>query len=360
MPSTAGVSTPHDKFNWSWSQIRGLFSETYSEWSAVEAPRMGASLAYYTVLSLAPLLIVVIGAAGLVFGHKAAQGALVGQIQGLVGQQGAEAIQAVLQQAGAKKTSGAIASIVGFLTLLFGASSVALELRSTMDKIWHCKEAEGISGFIKERSYAIAVVLGAGFLLLVSLVISTILAGLNKFFGGLLPVPVWLAEGLNILISLIMITGVLATIFKFLPSVNLTWHDVAIGAAFTAVLFTIGKTAIGFYLGRASVGSVYGGAGSLVIVLVWIYYSAQILFFGAEFTRVYSTRFGSQPAGEHALAPAPPPAKEAAAPAPPPPSVPLPSGRPVTESVAVLAGSVAGLAKSAVDIFKTDGKPAGK
>ena len=312
---------------------------------------MGASLAYYTILSLAPLLIVVIAAAGLVFGQQAAQGALVGQIQGLVGKEGAQAIQTILQQAGAKKSSGAIASIIGFLTLLFGASSVAIELRSAMNKIWSCKEAEGISGFIKQRSYAVAVVLGAGFLLLVSLVISTVLASLDKFFNGLLPIPVWVAEAINVLISLLMITGVLAAIFKFLPSVKLTWRDVAVGAFFTAVLFTLGKTAIGIYLGRASVGSVYGAAGSLVIMLVWIYYSAQILFFGAEFTRVFSTQYGSQPAGADALAV--PPAPEAVAVTEEPPAEPL--GKPLYENVAVLAGSFAGLAKAAVNVFKDDG-----
>lgn len=314
---------------------------------------MGASLAYYTVLSLAPLLIVVVAAAGLVFGRQAAQGALVGQIQDLVGKQGAEAIQAILQQAGAKKTAGTVASIVGFLTLLFGASSVALELRSAMNKIWAQKEAAGVSGLIKERSYAVAIVIGAGFLLLVSLVVSTVLTSLDKFMGNLLPIPVWVAEGMNAMVSLLMITGILAAIFKFLPSVPLTWRDVSVGALFTAVLFTLGKTLIGIYLGRASVGSVYGAAGSLVLILVWIYYSAQILFFGAEFTRVYSTEYGSQPAGkpEHAF-------QSAVSAQTVDPGETFAPSKPgygsFTESVGALAGSVAGLGMAIVKSFKSN------
>ncbi len=340
-----------NKFSWSWTQIRGLLANTYREWGAVEAPRMGASLAYYTVLSLAPLLIVVVAAAGLVFGRQAAQGALVSQIQDLVGKQGAEAIQGILQQAGASKTAGTIASIVGFLTLLFGASSVALELRSAMNKIWAQKEADGVGAMIKQRSYAIAAVLGAGFLLLVSLVISTVLASLDKFFGNLMPIPVWVAEGMNVLVSLLMITGILAAIFKFMPSVPLTWRDVSIGALFTAILFTIGKTLIGVYLGRASVGSVYGAAGSLVVILVWIYYSAQILFFGAEFIRVYSTEYGSQPAGkpEPAVEPALRPVVGTAQ-----PREPLYGS--FAESVGALAGSVAGLGVAVVNVLKSDDK----
>jgi membrane protein len=340
------------KFKWSWTQIRGLMANTYREWSAVEAPRLGASLAYYTILSLAPLLIVVVAAASLVFGRDAAQGALVGQIQDLVGKQGAEAIQTILKAAGDKKTSGTIASIVGFLTLLFGASSVALELRSAMNKIWAQKEVDGLSEFIKQRSYANAVVIGAGFLLLVSLVISAVLASLDKFVGSMMPIPLWAAETVNALLSLFLITGVLAAIFKFLPSVPLTWRDVSVGALFTAILFTLGKTLIGIYLGRASVGSVYGAAGSLVVVLVWVYYSAQILFFGAEFIRVYSTEYGSQPARkpEQAIACAPIPSGYT------PPRQPAHGS--LAENVGALAGSVAALAMGVVNLFKsTDRAP---
>jgi len=343
----------HHKFSWSWKQIKELLTNTYHEWSAVEAPRMGASLAYYTILSLAPLLIVVIAIAGFAFGHDAASAALVTQIQGMVGQEGAQAIQSILKHAAEKKTTGTIASIIGFLTLLFGASSVALELRGSMDKIWAVKSSnEGVSGFVKERSYAIAIVLGAGFLLLVSLVVSAVLASLEKFFGGLLPIPAFAAEALNVLISLLVFTGIMAVIFKFVPAVPLKWRDVWIGAGFTALLFTVGKTAIGLYLGKVSVGSSYGAAGSLIVILVWIYYSTQILFFGAEFTRVYTKTFGSNPETS----------PESPKPAPVIAESPEPrrSTIPVTHSIATLAGSVAGLTTAVVNVFKPakPGKPA--
>jgi membrane protein len=338
------------KFTWSWTQIKKLLVDTYHEWSNVDAPRMGASLAYYTVLSLAPLLIVVIAIASFAFGHEAAQGALVAQVQNLVGSEGAQAIQSIIQHAAEKKTTGTLASIIGFLTLLLGASSVAIELRSAMNKIWATKEEEGVAGFIKQRSYAIAIVLGAGFLLLVSLVVSAALAGVGKFVGGILPFPAWVAEIVNILISMLVISAIFAVIFKFLPSAQVLWHDVWVGAVFTAILFTLGKTLIGIYLGRASIGSSYGAAGSLVLVLVWIYYSAQIFFMGAEFTRVYANEHGSHRKEKPAESKAPPPLAEPAVSG----NALVPSTQPIHHNVAVLAGSVAGLAKAAVNVFTSD------
>lgn len=357
------VKPGQDRFSWSWKQIKALFVKTYNDWSAVEAPRMGASLAYYTVLSLAPLLIVVIAIAGWAFGEQASRGALVSQIQGLVGQEGAQAIQGIIQHAANKKTTGTLASIVGFIVLLFGASSVAIELRSALDKIWDVKEPEGLVGFLKARSYAIGVVLGAGFLLLASLVISAALQAAGKFFGGLMPIPPWVAEVVNVMLSLVVIAGILAAIFKILPAAPITWRDVAIGAGFTSVLFTIGKTLIGIYLGRASVGSSYGAAGSLVVVLVWIYYSAQIVFFGAEFTRVYANEYGSRPDSK----------REQAKPAPPVElthrgdHIPVlaeataagnaalhANGHSIATNVAALIGSAAGLAAAAAKVFESD------
>lgn len=339
------------EFTWSWSQIKKLLINTYHEWSDVDAPRMGASLAYYTVLSLAPLLIVVIAIASFAFSKQAAQGALVGQVQNLVGTEGAQAIQSIIQHAGENKTTGAVASIAGFLTLLFGASSVALELRSAMNKIWAAKEEQGVAAFLKQRSYAIAIILGAGFLLLVSLVVSAGLAGVSKFVGGILPFPAWLAEVVNVLISILVITGIFAVIFKFLPSVRVLWRDVWVGAIFTAVLFTLGKTLIGIYLGRASIGSSYGAAGSLILILVWIYYSAQIFFMGAEFTRVYATEHGSHRKEKLATE------TESSAPL----SEPAVTGNalvltsmPLHHNIAVLAGSLAGLAKAVVNVFASE------
>ena len=344
----------HPGFTWAWAQIKKLLVDTYHEWSNVDAPRMGASLAYYTVLSLAPLLIVVIAIAGFAFGHDAAQGALVAQVQNLVGSEGAQAIQSIIQHASEKKATGALASIAGFLLLLFGASSVAIELRSAMNKIWAAKEEEGVAGFLRQRSYAIAIVLGAGFLLLVSLVVSAGLAGVSKFVGGILPFPAWAAEIVNILISLVVITGIFAVIFKFLPAVNILWHDVWVGAIFTAVLFTLGKTLIGIYLGRASIGSSYGAAGSLVLILVWIYYSAQIFFMGAEFTRVFANEHGSlrkqRPDAE--AKPAAPLAEPAVT-----TNALVPSSHTLHHNIAVLAGSLAGLGKAVVNVFTGPPQP---
>lgn len=311
---------------------------------------MGASLAYYTVLAIAPLLLVLIGVAGLVFRREDASAALMAQIGSLVGQQGADAINTILQNAGQKKSSGAMAAIVGFATLLFGASSLALELRSDLDKIWHVKTAEGVAGFLKERSYALAIVLGAGFLLLVSLAISAALATMGKFFGGLLPAPAWALEALNALLSLLAIAAILGCIFKLLPAVRIAWRDVVPGAVFTAILFTLGKSLIGIYLGKAAVASTYGAAGSLVVLLIWIYYSAQILFFGAEFTRIYAQEYGSQPRPEPA---------QSKAPVPPPASQPEQVERTNTSlpaSVAGLVGTLTGFALFSVKLFR-DGTP---
>ncbi len=342
------------KFKWTWTQIKKLLVGTYHEWSNVEAARMGASLAYYTVLSLAPLLMVVIAIASFALGREAARGALVAEVQNLVGTEGAQAIQSIIQHAAEQRTTGALASIAGFLLLLFGASSVAIELRSAMNKIWAAKEEEGVSGFIKQRSYAIAIVLGAGFLLLVSLVVSAGLAGVAKFVGGVLPFSQWVAEVANVLISIVVITGIFAVLFKFLPAASILWHDVWVGAIFTAVLFTIGKTLIGIYLGRASIGSSYGAAGSLVVILVWIYYSAQIFFMGAEFTRVYAGEHGSHRKEEKAdeekstapLADSLAGANAVAAPR-----------QSFQHNVAVLAGSLVGLGKAVADLFTSSRQP---
>ena len=264
------------------SQAKDLLVKSWADFNKDQAPRLGAALAYYTVLSLAPLLILLIALAGLVFGKEAAQGQLIGELQGMVGTEGAEAIQQMI--AGANKpATGILASIIGFLTLVFGASSVAGELKAALNLIWNlpADSGEGIVGMVKQRSKALGVVLGCGFLLLVSLAVSSVIAAAGKFFTGLLPIPEFVMQGVMFVVAVLVITGVFAVLFKYLPDVDVQWHDVFIGAAFTAFLFTIGKFAIGMYLGKASFGSTYGAAGSLVIVLVWVYYSAQIFFFGA-------------------------------------------------------------------------------
>lgn len=278
------------------ADVKRLLSTTWNEWNTDNATRLGAALAYYTVLSVAPLLIVAITIAGFLLGEEAARGQIYEQIYGLVGSQGAEAIQTLIQGA-SRETTGLIASLLGFLALLWGASSVTGELRSSLNLIWNVptKGDEGIRGIIKEKSYAMVAVLGCGFLLLVSLIVSAALAAAEKFISQMLPLPPALLEGMNSIVSLAIITGIFALLFKLLPDIEVRWSDVLLGSLVTAILFTAGKFLIGMYLGKASFGSTYGAAGSLVIVLVWVYYSAQIFFLGAEFTQVYAREFGSNP-----------------------------------------------------------------
>ena len=270
-------------------QIWPLLKETFSKWSDHDAPRLGASLAFYTILSLAPLLIIVIAIVSLIFGHDAAQDQIANQLRDLIGQSGADAVKTML--AGSHEaSSGVVATVIGVITLLLGASGVCGELRAALNKMWDAKPAggSGFMGMIKEKSFAFGMVLAIGFLLLVSLVVSAGLAAVGKFASGLLPIPPFVLEILNFLVSFGVITLLFALIYKYVPDVKIEWHDVWIGATATALLFTIGKFLIGLYLGKAGVGSAYGAAGSLIAVIVWVYYSAQIFFFGAEFTQVYA------------------------------------------------------------------------
>jgi membrane protein len=276
-----------------------MFKETISEWVDDRVPRLGASLAFYTLLSLAPLLVVVVAVAALVYGQDAARGQLVWQIQGLVGPEGARAIQGLVQGA-YKPGTGLIATLLGVLTLAFGASSVVVELRDALNTISHVPLDPGntglssIFGLVKERFYSFAMILGIGFLLLVSLVLNAWIAAMGKFFASALPTPESLLHVATFVISFLVITFLFAAIYKMLPDVRLQWSDVAVGASVTSLLFTLGKQLIGLYLGKTTFGSTYGAAGSLVIVLVWVYYSAQLFFLGAEFTKVYTKTFGSQ------------------------------------------------------------------
>lgn len=281
------------------SQVLNLVKTTFAAWSDDNIPRLGASLAYYTALSLAPLIIVVLAVAGLAFGRQAVQGELVWQIQDTVGTQGAKVIQDLIK-ASHEPSSGIIATIVGLLTLFFGASSVVVELTDALNTIWHVPRDQSKTGlgslfrFIKQRFVSFAMVLGVGFLLLVSLVVSSFLSALGKFFDQYLPVPEYVLHIVNLTISFLVITCLFAVIYKVLPDVRLKWSDVAVGAAVTSLLFTLGKFLLGLYLGKSTMSSTYGAAGSFIIVLVWVYYSAQIFFLGAEFTRVYSHQFGSR------------------------------------------------------------------
>ena len=270
-----------------------------SAWSDHAAPRMGASVAFYTVFSIAPLFLIVLAIAGFCFGPEAAHKQLFGQIQGLVGSQGAEAIQAIVTAADKPKT-GILATIAAVVTLIIGATGVFAELQAALNSIWNVrlKPGAGLRNFIKVRLLSFAMVVVIGFLLLVSLVISAALAALGKYLSGLIPEQEVLWHIVNFLISLGVITVLFALIFKVLPDVKIAWRDVWIGALITALLFDLGKFLIGLYLGRGSFASAYGAFGSLVVVLMWVYYSAQIIFLGAEFTRMYAVEYGShvQPA----------------------------------------------------------------
>ena len=276
--------------------VWSLLGETFFEWYEDRAPRLGAALAYYTVFALAPGLILIIALAGLLLGKEAAQGQIISEVQDLAGEAGAHAVRAAIESA--RHADGSLlATGLGVVTLVFGLWGVFGELQDALNTIWGVttRPGRGVIGVIKKRFWSFTVVVGIGFLLLVSLAASAWLAALGKFFSRLLPLPAALMETTNALLSFVVITFMFAVIYKLLPDVMIAWQNVWTGAAVTAVLFTIGKTLIGLYLGRSSVASVYGAAGSLIVILLWVYYSAQIVFFGAEFTKVYARRFDTRP-----------------------------------------------------------------
>lgn len=273
----------------------GLVRQTFSEWSEDKVPQLGASLAFYTALSLAPLLVIVLGVSAMFFSEEAARGQLDTQIQSMVGKEGGEAIQEMIANAN-KPTTGTMATALSVITLLLGASGVFGQLQDALNTIWEVKPkpGRGIWGMIRDRFLSFAMVLGIAFLLLVSLIISAALASVGLLLDRMPDSLHWLGQGIHMLISVAVITLLFALMFKLLPDVKMAWADVWLGAFITAVLFTIGKFAIGLYLGHSSMASSYGVAGSFVVLLVWVYYSAQILFLGAEFTQVYSNRYGSR------------------------------------------------------------------
>jgi membrane protein len=270
-----------------------LFWDSAKAWNDVTASRKGAALAYYTVFSLAPILIIAIAIAGLFFGQDAARGEIVSQISGLIGQDGARAVQTLIEHA-SKPGAGISATIIGVATLLLGATSALAELKSDLDEIWGVPphRRSGLWYIVRTRLLSFGLILSLGFLLLVSLVLSALLAALAKFWSGNDATSVML-QIVNFLVSFGLVTTLFAMIYKLLPSFKIAWHDVIIGAVVTAMLFNIGKFLIGFYLGSSAIASSYGAAGSIILLLVWIYYSTQIFLFGAEFTRVYAYRYGS-------------------------------------------------------------------
>ncbi len=290
-------------------QFVSLLKETYTKWSDHNASRLCASVAFYTLLSLAPLLLIMVAITSLVFNQQQAQNVLIDQARQMMGSRGAETVHLLLQRKPAE-SSGIIASVIAFITLLFGASGVFNELRQALNVIWDAtpKNESGIMGMIRERLFAFAMVLCVGLLLLVSLLLSTGVAFIGKFFNQVVPIPPFALEIINFIVSFVIISFLFALMFKYVPALHISWRNVRVGAIGSALLFTIGKVLLGLYLGKASVGSAYGAAGSLVVVVVWVYYSAQIFFFGAEFTRVYADAHSgaavSKPSREQVTAPA--------------------------------------------------------
>jgi membrane protein len=272
-----------------WATVK----ETASDWMDDDASRLAAALAYYSLLSLAPLLVIVVAIAGVFLGPDAARGRLAGELAHVVGVEPARGIQAILASARAP-SSGVLSTLVGVVTLFIGASGVFGELQSSLNTIWEVKPkpGRGIWGEVRARFLSFTMVLGVAFLLLVSLVLSSVLSAVGTRFSGALPGGEAVWQAVNFLFSLGAITGLFALIFKYIPDAEIKWRDVWLGAAVTAALFTVGKFLLGLYLGKAAVGSAYGAAGSLIVLVVWVYYAAQILFMGAEFTCVQARRHG--------------------------------------------------------------------
>jgi membrane protein len=268
--------------------------QTASEWIDHDISSLGAALAFYTLFAIAPLFVIVLGVAGLWFGEEAARRELFSQVSGLVGSAGGIAIQSLVSAALKPKT-GAWTSIVAVATFFVGATGVFVQLQDALNSVWGVRRraGRGLRNFIKARLLSFALLAGIGFLLLVSPILDAGLSGLGKFMFGSPPAQEIVWQGVNFVVSFGVITLLFAMLFKVLPDAKIAWRDVWIGAVITALLFNLGKFLFGLYLGRSSVTSAYGAAGSLVVVLLWVYYSAQILLFGAQFTQIYSNRYGS-------------------------------------------------------------------
>jgi membrane protein len=272
-----------------------LLKDSVNGYIEDDALSRGAAIAYYTIFSIAPLLVIVIAIAGLVYGTEAARGAIVGQLQGMIGLKGAEAIQTMIASAN-NKSSGILATALGIGTLLVTATGVFGEMQTGLNVIWKVKpdpNASTVSRMVRARAASLGLVAALGFLLVVSLAVSASITAAGHLLQRALPEIDLLLQLVNFLLSFGMVTLLFAAIYKVLPDKSIEWYDVWIGALATAFLFTLGKTAIGLYIGSSQVASAYGAAGALVIILLWVYYSAQIFLFGAEFTKAFAHRHGS-------------------------------------------------------------------
>jgi membrane protein len=268
---------------------------TVNEWVEAEPFQLAAALSYYTLFSLAPLLLIAIGVAGFVFGREAAQNQIVETLQGMIGQDSAKTVQEMIQASNEKPKAGMLSTIIGFVALLFGAGGVVGQLQTSLNRIWEVKPkpGQGIWGFLRQRFFSFAMVLAIGFLLLVSLVVTAVLSSFTGMLSSFLGDATFVAHTIDIVVSFGFVTLLFALIYKYVPDVEIQWRDVWVGAALTSILFTLGKYLIGLYIGTSGVSSTFGAAGSLITILVWVYYSSLIFFLGAEFTRVYATEYGS-------------------------------------------------------------------
>ena len=277
-------------------RLGSVLSKAANAWIDDHAQSMGAALSYYTVFSIAPLLLIAISVAGLVFGQDAAQGAVVDQLQGLIGQNGAQAIQDLLKNV-SRPSSGIVATVVGLAVLVIGATSVFAELQDDLNRIWQVPTRKKVSSwwaFLRTRLLSIGMIFAMGFMLLVSLAASAAFDAFAAWSTSALAGWEGLAHGVNFVVSFVLTTALFAMIYRFMPQATIEWRDVGIGALVTALLFTVGKTLIGLYIGKSALASGFGAAGSLAVLLAWVYYSAQIFLFGAEFTWAYAHAFGSR------------------------------------------------------------------
>jgi len=285
-----------------WRDVRDILEDSFEEWSKHNAPRLGAALSFYTLLSMAPLLLAPVSIAALIVGREAAVAGVIRQVDMLSGREAAQVAEALLSHP-PSAAHGIVASFLGLITLLLGASGVVVELRDALNFIWDVPAPE-LSGmkkawsFVKDRLFSFALVLAVGFLLVVSLAVSAWIAALGALSAQYLPTNEALLHGASLILSFAVITTLFAAIYKFLPDARIEWRDVALGGAVTSALFSLGKLGLGIYLGKAAFASAYGAAASVVVLIVWVYYSAQIFFLGAEFTHVFANRHGSRPS-EH-------------------------------------------------------------
>ncbi len=280
-----------------WRDIKPLLGESLDQWQKHNATRLGAALAFYALLSIAPLLLVLVSIVGLVFGHSTAQRAIVEHVDKLIGSTAGNALEAFIKGS-RNRTHGIIATVFGVVTLLFSASGVVTELRDALNTIWDVPQGDltGMSlvtGFIKRRLFAFAIVILVGLLMIISLVVSTWINAIGTLIPSFPGFETTLLDLASSVVTFFVIAGIFAAIYKIMPDVSIEWRDVIWGSVVTSILFTIGKQVLGIYLGRASYTSTYGAAASIVVLIAWVYYSSQIFFLGAEFTRAFASRYGS-------------------------------------------------------------------